>query len=359
MNKNKNNNIKTYLLCAVIIFVGMYLCIFPKNISQGAKNGIINCINIIIPSLFPFTVLTIFITCSGYYCKVFYFPAKILSKIFKVDSSYCSLFLLGLIGGYHSSAKSVSLLCKNGKISNKNASYLISSSTNAGPAFLISAVGTGMFLSREVGFILYISTVLSSLTLFAIYSGKFSGKISEISDNYSPSKSLVISVKDSCTTMCLLCAFIVIFSVVLSPIIEIKFTSDALKSLLCAFFEVTSGCLLLCNNISMSSIVAASMVSSFGGLCVLMQLVVICSDAKIKLKSFIFSRILHSLISSFYTFLLLLIFPIQTHETFMSNCGATSFSFQTAPLPAILLLLCCFTLPIYLTKQKKLWFFDY
>lgn len=347
---------KMIILSALLIMASAVLILFPKKAASGAYRGIINSLEIIVPSLFPFMVFSVFLTESGLFERIFSLPAALLSKITGLNKQFCSLFLVGIIGGYHSAAKSISLLCKKGAISPQSASTLLCFCTNAGPAFLISAVGAGMFLSTSVGVILYISSVLSSFSLMAFYTPKIKAQSEtyKLKKHDNLSVCFVRSVKESCTTMSVMCAFIILFSVFITLLPNFHASLFGLRNIIFGFLEVTSGCSAASGEISLVAILSSAAICGWGGLCVIFQIYAICGEAKIGLRSFIISRMSHSFLSALYTFLLLLAIPISTKQTFISNAVSAAPSFLSAPLPALMLLLCCVTFPIYVTKQKKL-----
>ncbi len=347
---------KKIIISISLVVASILLIIFPKKTAFGAYIGIVNCLEIIVPSLFPFMVVTIFLTESGYHNRIFSLPASLMSRFTGLSREICSMFFIGMIGGYQSAAKSLSLLCKKRIISSENASVLLCFCTNAGPAFLISAVGSGMFLSSSIGAVLFISSILSSVSLMAFYASKL--KKNDVSFSAKRNESISIcfvnSVKESCRTMSVMCAFIVLFSVVVYLIPDFPENLYSLKCLIFGLLEVTSGVAATSIELSLASVLAASAICGFGGLCITFQIVAICSDAKIKILPFVISRLLHALLSAFYTFLLLLTIPIEVKQTFISNATSAMPSIISAPLPALMLLICCVTFPIYLTRQKKL-----
>ena len=350
-----NSKQKMLIISEILIVLGAILTIFPRKATNGAYIGIVNCLEIIIPSLFPFMVITIFLTESGYYEKIFYLPSLLLSKITGVSKQFCGLFFIGMIGGYQSAAKSISLLRRNNTISPENASTLLCFCTNAGPAFLISAVGAGMFLSSSLGAILFVSSLLSSFTLMLFYAPKIKNAYApNTPKNKGLSVCFVNSVKESCKTTSVMCAFIVLFSVVIYLIPDFTNELYPLKCFIFGLLEVTAGVAAASTEISLISVIAVSAMCAFGGLCILFQIIAICSESKIKILPFVVSRILHALLSSLYTFLLLLTIPIDVKQTFINNSSAAIPSIISAPLPAIMLLICCVTFPIYLTRQKNL-----
>ena len=56
---------KTILLCLIIIACALGILLFPNDVRNGAANGISYCLYTLVPSLFPFMVLSSFIIHSG------------------------------------------------------------------------------------------------------------------------------------------------------------------------------------------------------------------------------------------------------------------------------------------------------
>ena len=345
----------TSILCFFLIAAATVLFLFPGISAKGAYNGIINCLETLIPSLFPFMTLTLFLTESGLYQRIFKIPASVLARLTGISSNYCSLFLLGMIGGYPSAAKNISTMCKKGEISEKTAEILICFCTNAGPSFLISAVGQKMFLSQSIGIILYVSSLLSSFSLMFIY-GKYITYSHNASNKttYSPlSVSLVKAVSGSCNAMTMICSFVILFSVIISFIPDFSQNNLIYKAMFLGIFEVTSASICASYDISLLNILIVSAICGWSGICIIFQISAICSQAKISIKRFIGSRILCALFNILYTYLLLLAIPIKTTQTFISNAASASPAIFSAPLPAFMLLVCCVTFPICLKNRKK------
>lgn len=348
-----NNNFKKLLEIIIVIFFAMLLILYPQKTASGATKGIELCLNILIPSLFPFLVFTCFLSITKIGEKLFYYPSKVLSKILKVDILSCTIFFLSIIGGYPSAAKTISIYTKNKVITTKKAEKLLCSCTNAGPAFLISAIGLKMFLSSDIGLILYLSSVLSSLTLFCFYKYKSIDKKNCINNSINLSDSIIKSVKESTISITSICSFVIIFSSFFSHLSNIT-NLDFLNAFLQGIFEVTSGVSIAANKDNFVNIILVSVLTGFGGLCIYFQIKSICSDASISTKKFLVSRLFSALLNGLFTSVLLLIIPIKSTETFVNNSDKAIYSVLNTPLPAIMLLLCCICFPLCLKNIKKI-----
>ena len=106
------------------------------------------------------------------------------------------------------------------------AERLLAFCNNSGPLFIIGAVGTGLYHSPKVGIMLYASHILSALTiglLFRFYKPK--GKKSENKSYIAPvfaaenfSQLIGLVIKDSISSIAMVCGFIVFFSVFITII---------------------------------------------------------------------------------------------------------------------------------------------
>lgn len=348
------NKVYTFTLALLTVLCGAFLILFPSTSQNAVAEGISICLNVLIPSLFPFMVVSVFLNESGLINSIFAFPSKLLSRFTHVNTALCNIFFVGMIGGYPSAAKNISVCLKNGQIDCKTAEILLCFCTNAGPSFLISAVGSKMFLSPALGVVLYVASLLSSVTMMLIYSPKLgSFKINPPQKRKSISKSLIASVKSCCSSMLMICALVLLFSSVL--IIAEKATTNlgVFKAVICGCIEVTRGCILASNDFTLVNILSVSTICSFGGFCVIMQIKAICSDYNISLKKFIQSRLLNVLLNLIYVFLLLFFIPIKAEETFVNNSPSAVFDVFSSPLPAFILLICCVAFPICLSKRKN------
>ncbi len=344
-----------YSIYFFIVYAAAMLILFPEIAADGAYSGIVSSLEVLIPSLFPFMVLTLFLTESSLYKKLLKIPSVLLSKIAGIHEKYCGIFFLGMIGGYPSAAKNISILCKKGEISKQNAEILLCFCTNAGPSFLISAVGYKMFLSGSIGAILFISSILSSFTLIFIYKNKLKveNQIRTAQSKASLSSNLVSAVLNSCRAILMVCSFVILFSVFLSFVPNFQEHNSTIQAIFFGIFEVTSATSYAASNISLLNVLIASAVCGFGGLCVIIQITSICSEANLSVKRFILSRFLNSFFNTLYTLLLLIMIPINVTETYINNSVSAAADVFSAPLPALMLLLSCVAFPICVTKRKK------
>ncbi|MBQ6847524.1 MAG: hypothetical protein IJO62_01235 [Clostridia bacterium] len=282
---------KIFILSLMAIF-GFLLIINPEICKEGVTKAIILSGRILIPSLFPFSVCVLYIMKSG-----------IIDKIQKFIPLNFIIMFFSMLGGYPIGAKLVSEAVSNKEITPENGRKMLNYCVNAGPAFIVSAVGGGLIGSKKIGYILLVSHILASL-IICLFSEKLKTnnnklqKISSISDNF------VISASESANAVISICGFVILFSVIVAYIEFFALKYPFLRPLL-YLAEVTTAITKTRN------IYLISFLLGFSGLCIWCQVLSVAKKIRIKLKMFCFFRILHGIISLIITFTILKIFPVK------------------------------------------------
>ena len=300
-HKDKLNE---YIIFPVCISLMIILILKPENISSGIYDGIMICFNILIPSLFPFTVLSVFIINLG-----------ILEKFNKRPVLFsCAIFFTSLIGGYPIGAKIIETANKNKVLNNHDADTLLYFCINGGPAFIITAIGKMILNLENIGLYLFSAHFLAAATLF-IFNIKKVQKI-KISANTKNQKSLSTKLVESVATasfsMLNICSYVILFSGAVKSINS---------NLIIGLLEVSNG--VLRNN----NLYVISFILGFSGFCIILQIISIGKEFISSVFKLIFYRILHGCFSVLYLKLILIIFPIKL-ET-ITNVLAFNYKYVT------------------------------
>ena len=136
----------------------------PKVCTEGAVKGLLLSGRVIIPSLFPFTACVLFIMKSGG-LSLLDFANPFTKRVFRLSPQQFSLMLLSFIGGYPVGGKLLNEAVKSGKISKENAGIMLNYCVNAGPAFIVLAVGGGILGSKKIGYLLLLAHIICCLGL--------------------------------------------------------------------------------------------------------------------------------------------------------------------------------------------------
>lgn len=349
---------KLIQLC-LIYFTMFVIVFFSKEFSDGIKNGMNVSLNLVIPSLFIFMIFSNVIMNSNL-CQIIAYPFRFLAKyVFKIDKQYLSIVILSLLGGYPIGAK---LLCNAVKQDNmpiETAERMLCYCVNCGPAFLISAVGMSIFGDIKVGVILYLSQIsaciiVGFLTSLFVRKQTFISQQKYIKKNNSASVLLVNAVNDTIKSMVVICGFIVAFSAFL-PIIQLltENMDSNLRFLLQGFLEVTTGCNNLANTSSPSAIILASAFTSFGGVCVYLQVCAMLKGSQVRLWKFFVFRIIYMFIS--ITILkIFLSFSPSLMSCMSINTQQSSKIYSVSPAATIFMLLLSIILLFFSRKSDKM-----
>lgn len=346
---------KIAVLWTVTGIVLAILLIFPEQCRAGAANGVFLCIQVLIPSLFPFMVLSSYVVKSGIASKVPKCIEVATKVLFNLPKDCFAVILLSVLGGYPVGAKGINELYKEGIISEKQAEQMSLFCVGAGPGFLVTYVGCAMLGSKVIGYILLISQLLSFLLLGILsrinikeQADNKSVKLEAVSSKGSSIVSAVNEVIKACGYMC---ALVVIFGAVCEIFVHI--TNDIPKAeFVTAVIEVTNGIKYLSQK---SSILLISAMCGFGGLCVHFQIYALLGEIQISKIKFMLFRILGGCLNALFTVILLRLFP-QSTEVF-STVGKSIPAFNKDITGCIFLIICCmiFLISIKTThiKAKK------
>ena len=331
-----------------ISFVLMGLCLInPMASLEGAKNGLLLCYNLIIPSLFPFCVIALFMFKSG----IVNFLSKILDtftrKVFHLSGEQFCVFLMSFLAGYPVGIRLISELVSTDKISKEQGARMALYCVNAGPAFIIIAVGEGILRNRKLGVILFLANLLGTLILALLCERKNSPP-PQVNQKEKPyiSDAFVESVADAAKSVFSVCGWVLLFSALLATL---NF-NGVFRDTIYALCEVTNGVVFCKRNLLL---VAA--VLSFGGFSVHSQIYSIGKSVAPKYVKFLIFRAFHAALSAAFLYLMLRVSGISV--TTFSN-GITpirqNLSFSVAGAISLFLMSLFLILTTQFEKRNKL-----
>ena len=140
------------------------MCLASPAVIEGCRRGLLICWELILPSLFPFFLLSILLGKSGFASAAGAGLERWSRRLFGVGGEGATALLLGLTGGYPMGAAYLRELEKRGAVRPEEGGRLLRFCNNSGPAFLVGALGIGVFGSRRAGFLLWLSHALAAVT---------------------------------------------------------------------------------------------------------------------------------------------------------------------------------------------------
>ena len=329
-------------------FAGIVMLLRAGPMADGARAGLSLCSGLVVPTLFPFMALSIFL-CESPASETLGRMMSPLTRLLRLPKSCGSILLAAAIGGYPSAAKCVSAAVKNGRLDRDTAGRMLTFCVNAGPPFLVSAVGTGIFGSTATGLVLLASQIASALVigiagaLFA--KGRHTGE-APCPAYPSLSACAVHSVSSAAGAAFNMCAFIVIFSALAGlaePLTSLLLGGGGIPAALTAgFFEVTAGCAACGGLRGYAGPVAAAAIASFSGISVMFQTAGATEGSGVSLRGFLISRPLHAALTALICRALLGLFP-ETVESLSRFESGVPYALSVSA-PAFVSLLCMLSL---------------
>ena len=183
---------------------------------SGAVSALHTCASVIVPCLFPFFVVSFLINRSGLSQWLGKLLEKPMSLLFGVSGTGAGVFLLGILGGYPAGAGIIADLMHRGELHKSEAQRLIMFCNNSGPAFLIGAVGIGIFHSTSAGLLLYGIHVLSAIITGLFLAGSHPPKAPSaiVMEVLSLSEALPEAISKAVTQTLQVCGYVVFFGAV-------------------------------------------------------------------------------------------------------------------------------------------------
>ncbi len=334
---------KTKLLISwtIILLSTAILLIFPVECRNGGTNGVFLCLQVLIPSLFPFMVISSFVIKSGLVNVYPKWTDKITRALFALPGHCIWVIILAMIGGYPIGASGIKALYEQEYISKSDAKRMSLFCVASGPGFLVTYIGAVMTRSLKLGYILLISQAISVMLLGILSKFISRSKYSKPYKNISPQKTannqaLVVSVFAAIKSCAQMCALVVLFSTLCEVFLSLTADNTTVQWIV-AFVEITNGTKILCNGYPA---VLISAVCGFGGLCVHFQIFSLLQNIGIPKRQFYLFRVLQSIICASITYILLKIFPVY-QEVFSTVENADTTLNNTVAGCVVLIACCC------------------
>ena len=249
--------------------IGFLVLIFDSRLAvEGVRAGLDLCIRTVIPSLFPFFVLSGMLT--GALGGTSTRPLQRIAGCFGIPSAGVSVLIPAVLGGYPVGAKAVGDLYQQKRISRKEAERMLAFCSNTGPSFLFGMVSGFFPESRYIWMLWFIHLVSAGLTALTI-----PGKTAENSEAvpiFAETNGNILS--GAAMAMGMVCCWVLLFRMILT-FLENWFLwmfPVWAQVALSGFLELTNGCcgLALIQDTALRFVLCSCMLA-LGGVCVLLQ----------------------------------------------------------------------------------------
>ena len=302
------------ILLLLLAVCGTGLLLWSEAVSAVMVKTVYLCTQVLLPSLFPFFVLSSLLISSGIVQRIAPHLERMTQYLFGLPGSCAAAVLLGAVGGYPVGAKTAASLYQQGVCRKEDALTALRFCNNAGPAFLISAVGSGLLGDKRLGILLYGLHLISSMLIGLLFrENKNVVKLYNITDKKPPNTSLTSdflqAVTGSFSAFLNVCAFVLLFSVIICLLKQLPLLSrlpPLFQGLLSGVLELTSGTAVLAASPlpKRCLLTVLSFLCGWGGLSVQLQTISFLQEADLPYREYLGFKLLHGGLAALLTFLL-------------------------------------------------------
>lgn len=303
MNKKTTNIIIVFLLLITVIY--MITC--SNKVIESVTFSISIWKDNLFPTLFPFFVVSNLLMNYGFVDIIGKFLTYPMQK-FHLPGDAGFVLAASMFSGFPSGAKYTKDLVSQNKLTKEEGARLLTFTHYSNPLFILGMIGNILLNNQTMAIIILISHISSGLIIGYIFNQNFNYTKTKPEQNQTTKSEnqktfgelLTSSIFDSLNTMFLLLGIVTIFLIISSFINHLFSLPPILNTILSGTLEMTQGVKLTSslNVPEIIKIVLITAIISFGGLSVHMQVIGIIAEQKIKYKSFLLARILHSILAS-------------------------------------------------------------
>lgn len=279
----------------ITVLAYVYLFAFPREASAAVTDGLRLCAAVVLPSLFPYFVLTNCVVSSGIAERVSD-RIRFCGRLLNVQNG-ASALLLGFLGGYPLGAKTLAALAKEDRISNRQASDLLPLVNNGGASLFLSMIGGKLFGSIYIGVMLLCIHILSAVAVSLLFRPVNTTERTERRTRSFSEFRFVSAVHDAAATALTVSAFIVVFAVITNAAAQVLGRKSLAALLLSGALELSGGCHAAVSSSLPESLRAAlcSLFAGWGGLCIHAQTAAVLDGIDIRFSRYLTAKAMHGL----------------------------------------------------------------
>ncbi len=309
-------NISNILFITLLIFLSFEVLKESEIVISTVKSSLIIWQDNIFPSLFPFFIISNILIELHLPEILGVLFENLMYKLFRINGNASFIIFLSILSGFPSSAKYTKELLDKNLINSGEATKILTFTHFSNPLFVL---GTLNIFINEKSIIIkvllahYLGNFIIGLIFRSYKISKHKKSEINIRDiinypKYSFGNILSKSISNAISTLLLVLGTVTTFLILTSLINSILDIDGIYRVLINGFFEITQGLKSL-ESLNMSVYIKAllsTIMLSFGGLSVHMQILTIISATEIKYFPYFISRLLHALISIIIFYILML-----------------------------------------------------
>ena len=294
--------VKFAVPATLLTLIAGAIIIYPERYISCCLQGFVMWAECVLPSLFPFMVITLIMIKSGFAEKAS-LPLKKITGIFNLPPSAAVCLIISVCSGYPAGAKSLLEFYESGCLSRKDVKKLSALCSTSGPLFIIGSVGVRMLGDKSAGWKILLAHFLSVIIIALILS-LFSKREQNKELKRAPVNNNLLydSFYGAVISVAVAGGFIAFFSVtarilsdfnfliVFEKLISLFTDGQSAKAASLGLVEATLGCRELSAAAGKLTLPLAGFLITFGGVSIILQQLAYLQKAGVKALYFIFIK---------------------------------------------------------------------
>lgn len=282
-----------------------FLIIDTRTALAGAGDGLQLCLRTVIPSLFPFLVLSNILVSALQGSRLSH-GLRWLAKLCGTPEGTESILLVGFLSGYPVGAQSAAQAYRDGSITKQTAQRMLGFCSNAGPSFLFG-IAASLFSSAGLAWLLWGVHILCAISIAVLLPGRC-----QETGSYVPQQSSVgwiEAMNRGVRSMASVCGWVILFRVVISFLDRwfLCLLPEYLAAAFAGMLEMTNGCVQLSEISSIGlRFCLCSAFLGFGGICIVLQTASVTKELGTGL--YFPGKVAHGLLSFLLSYMIQLLF---------------------------------------------------
>ena len=311
--------------------------------------GLTLCAKTVIPSLFPFMVISELLVSSGAGEALGRLFSGIMRRVFGISGAGASALFLGSMCGFPVGARTAVSLYDRGVISKSECQHLLTFTCNPSSAFLITAVGVSLYDSRALGVTLYCVVLgcglfTGFLARFFLRSPKEPAEHPHFPSGLHPGGvgSFTGAVSSAATGMLTVCAYVIFFSALTGAlecaVSELGVIGTWGYTLLCGLLEITGGISQASTLSGGACLILTAAFAGWSGVSVHCQVMTLCGGRGLSFKPYLLAKAFQGILCGVVTAALLRWFPslMNPPEGVVTDAILVFMSMRDITVPALL-----------------------
>lgn len=301
------------LIINLITFFILILILFNKSlVSTTITSSFYIWFNTLVPSMLPMFILSDILINYNF---IEYIPKRItnfIRKLFNISNNSVLILFISCISGFPGNARALKEAYDLNLISKEEVEHLLLFNHFPNPLFVLQTVGVFYLKDDILGIIILISIYISNTIIGIIYRRKNHPTKFNYITNINKSQSFMNvfsnSIKKSINTLLMISGTVTSFLIISTLICHIFNFDGIIAMFIKGILEMTMGLssLSLLGIKDIYNVVFSSMIISFGGLSIHLQVISILED--IRYRNYFKGRIYQSVISGIISLLLFITF---------------------------------------------------